>query len=282
VRRTKLNLLLYLISVGFFSLLRWIWKAKKRILIYALSVGALLLLWWLASLTLPVLFSNPLAQKVVPGPAEVLSVFAQEWPRMWEHMLNSGLRVLWGLLLAMAIAVPAGLMVGFEPLLNQIVSPLIYLTYPVPKVVLLPILFVLFNLEDGSRIALITLVLTFQILLSTRDAARNVAANHVLSVRSAGANRWQLYRHVVLPASLPSILTAARVSIGLAFAALYLAETFVKPRYGIGKYLNEAYSLNGYTRMMAGILAMGLLGFIFYIALNALERALCRWKFRGG
>lgn len=282
MRRTKPILPLYLISVGFFSLLRWISKAKRRILLYAMSVGMLLLLWWLASLTLPVLFSNPLAQKVVPGPGEVLSVFVQEWPRMWEHMLNSGLRVLWGLLLAMAIAVPAGLMVGFEPLLNQVVSPLIYLTYPVPKVVLLPILFVLFNLEDGSRIALITLVLTFQILLSTRDAARNVAANHVLSVRSAGANRWQLYRHVVLPASLPSILTAARVSIGLAFAALYLAETFVKPRYGIGKYLNEAYSLNGYTRMMAGILAMGLLGFIFYIALNALERVLCGWKFRGG
>lgn len=255
----------------------------RRILLYAISLGVLLLLWWFASLVFSTIFaSNALARKVIPSPWDVLAVLVRDGPALWQHFQASGLRVLWGLLLSVVIAVPAGLVIGFEPLLNQLASPLIYLTYPVPKVVFLPILFVLFNLEDGSRIALITLVLLFQILLSTRDAACNVAANHVLSVRSAGANRWQLYRHVVLPACLPSIFTAARVSIGLAFAALYLAETYVDPRYGIGKYMKEVYSLNNYTDMMAGILAMGLLGFIFYIALNALERVLCRWKFRGG
>ena len=247
---------------------------------YLLGLGVLLLLWWLASATFPALFANALARKVVPPPWEVLTTLVNEWPRVWPHFVTSGLRVLWGLLFSLAIAVPAGLVIGFERTLNRLLSPLIYLTYPVPKVVFLPILFVLFNLGDGSRIALITLVMSFQILLSTRDAAQHVAANHVLSVRSAGANRLQLYRHVVFPASLPAILTAARVSIGLAFAALYLAETFVKPRYGLGRYLNEAYSLNGYTRMMAGIVAMGLLGFLFYLALDALERLLCRWKYR--
>lgn len=251
----------------------------KRVGAYLLSFVVLFLLWWLASATFPALFSNPLARKVVPPPWEVLAVFGAEIPKMGNHFLASGLRVLWALLLALLIAVPAGLLIGFESTLNKLISPLIYLTYPVPKVVFLPILFVLFNLEDGSRIALITLVLSFQILLSARDAAQNIASNHVLSARSAGANRWQLYRHVVFPASLPAILTAARVSIGLAFAALYLAETFVKPRYGLGKYLNEAYSLNGYTRMMAGILAMGLLGFLFYIVLDAVERWWCRWKY---
>jgi NitT/TauT family transport system permease protein len=84
----------------------------------------------------------------------------------------------------------------------------------------------------------------------------------------------------VLPASLPAILSAARVSIGLAFAALYLAETFVAATYGIGKYIKVAFDLNGYTRMTARILAMGLLGFSFYIALDVLERILCRWRFR--
>jgi len=252
----------------------------KQVLGYLVSVVVLLLLWWLASATFPVIFNNPLAQKVLPPPFEVLTMLGKEWSKMGNHFIASGLRVLWGLLLSLTFAVPAGLIIGFERRLNQMMSPLVYLTYPVPKVVFLPILFVLFNLEDGSRIALITLVLSFQILLSARDAAQNIAARHTLSVRSAGANRWQLYAHVVFPASLPAILTAARISIGLAFATLYLAETFVRPRYGLGKYILENFQLNGYAKVTAGILMMGVLGFLFYILLDLLERLLCRWKFR--
>lgn len=252
----------------------------KRLLGYLTSMGVLLLLWWLASVAFPLIFDNPLAQKVLPAPFEVLTTLGSEWPKMGNHFVASGLRVLWGLLLSLTFAVPAGLVIGFERKLNQAMSPLIYLTYPVPKVVFLPILFVLFNLEDGSRIALITLVLSFQILLSARDAAQSIAPRHVLSVRSAGASRWQLYAHVVFPASLPAILTAARVSIGLAFATLYLAETFVRPRYGLGKYILENFQLNGYAKVTSGILVMGMLGFLFYILLDVLERLLCRWKFR--
>jgi len=252
----------------------------RRIVLYALSLLILLGVWWLASLTFPMLFNNPLAAKVVPPPSEVLAKLIEEFPRLWDHMAASGLRVIWALLIAVTIAVPLGLVIGFEPTLNKLFSPLIYLSYPVPKVVFLPILFVLFSLQDSSRIALIALVLTFQILLSARDAAQNISSNHVLSALSAGASRWQLYWHVVLPASLPAILTAARVSIGLAFAALYLAETFVAPPYGIGHFIKEAYDLNGYPRMTGRILAMGLLGFSFYIALDVIERLLCRWRFR--
>ncbi len=248
---------------------------------YAVGLGVLLGLWWLASAAFPLIFDNPLAQKVVPDPLAVLAALGAEWGRLGDHFAASGLRVLWSLLLATAVAVPAGLVVGFERSLNRTLSPLIYLTYPVPKVVFLPILFVLFNLEDGSRIALITLVLSFQILLSARDAAQNIDPRHVLSARSAGAGRWQLYAHVVFPASLPAVLTAARVSIGLAFATLYLAETFVRPRFGLGKYILEMFQLNSYTRVMVGILVMGMLGFLFYLALDGIERWLCRWKFRG-
>lgn len=247
---------------------------------YVVSLGVLLGVWWLASTTFPLIFDNPLAQKVMPDPFTVFAALAAEWSRLGDHFLASGLRVLWSLLLAVAFAVPAGLLIGFERGLNRTLSPLIYLTYPVPKVVFLPILFVLFNLEDGSRIALITLVLSFQILLSARDAAQNINPRHVLSARSAGAGRWQLYAHVVFPASLPAILTAARVSIGLAFATLYLAETFVRPRFGLGKYILEMFQINSYTRVMVGILTMGMLGFLFYLALDGLERLLCRWKFR--
>lgn len=254
---------------------------QNRIFHYALSVGVLFGFWWLLSYLLPILFDNPLAKFIVPSPDQVIVKFIDELPKLWDHFLASGFRIIFSLTLSMAIAVPVGLMIGFESTLNRTLSPLIYLTYPVPKVVFMPILFVLFGIEDGSRIALLTLVLSFQILLSARDAAQSIASRHVLSARSVGASRWQLYWHVVFPASLPAILTAARISIGLAFATLFLAESFVKPNFGLGAYIVERYSVNGYLWVTVGILAMGMLGFFFYIVLDWIEHWLCRWRFRG-
>lgn len=253
----------------------------KRIFHYLVSIAVLFGLWWLASTILPLWFDNPLAKFILPPPDQVLLKFVDELPKLWNHFIASGLRIILSLTLAMAIAVPAGLIIGFEPTLNRMLSPLIYLTYPVPKVVFMPILFVLFGIEDGSRIALLTLVLSFQILLSARDAAQSIGHQHVLSAKSVGADRWQLYWHVVFPASLPAILTAARISIGLAFATLFLAESFVKPNFGLGAYIVERYSVNGYLWVTVGILAMGMLGFLFYIVLDWIEHWLCRWRFRG-
>ncbi len=116
----------------------------------------------------------------------------------------------------------------------------------------------------------------FQILVTSRDAARAIPPASVLSVRSLGAGRMQVFRHVVVPAALPEIFTALRIGTGTAIAVLFLAES-VAGTSGLGYYIVDAWGRIDYNAMFAGILAMAILGVVLYEVLDALESRLCRW-----
>jgi NitT/TauT family transport system permease protein len=217
---------------------------------------------------------------ILPGPLEVFPVFLTELPTaLGGHLLVSLWRVLASVALAVLLAVPAGLVMGQSRSLHRLFSPLIYLTYPVPKVVLVPIVVLFFGVGDLSKIVVITLILFFQILVLVRDAAANLRPELLQSVRSLGAGRRALFFYVYLPASLPAVLTALRVSVGIAVAVLYVAELYAT-RQGLGYYIFlQGSSLFNYPAMYAGIVAMALLGLGLYFAVDWLERRLCPWEF---
>ncbi|MCS7197811.1 MAG: ABC transporter permease [Candidatus Bipolaricaulota bacterium] len=244
---------------------------------YAVGIVLFFGAWWLASWAVSVFAAKPL-QSAVPPPLRALTIFAEEWLDLVPHFFASGYRVLSGLLLSIVIAMPLGLVIGHERVLDRLLSPSIYLTYPIPKVVFLPLLFVFLGIYDAPKIGLITLVLVFQLLLSTRDAAKSVPKSYILSVISTGASKWHVYKHVVLPASLPAMFSALRISIGMAITALALTEAFAS-QYGLWRYIYDQWArYSNYERMFAGILAMGLLGLAFYIVIDLLERWICRWQ----
>ena len=217
---------------------------------------------------------------IFPGPLEVFPVFFHELPReLGAHFAVSLWRVLASVLLAVALAVPAGLVMGQSRALNRLLSPLIYLTYPVPKVVLVPVVVLFFGVGDLGKIVVITLILFFQILVLVRDAALNLRAELIQSVRSLGAGRRALFFYVYLPASLPAVLTALRVSVGTAVAVLYVAELYATQK-GLGYYIFlQGSTLFNYPAMYAGIVAMALLGLGLYFAVDWLEHWLCPWEF---
>lgn len=245
---------------------------------YALGIVLFFGVWELASWAVHTFAAKPL-QAAVPPPLQAIRILVLEWRDLAQHFFASGYRVLTGLLLAIIIATPLGLIIGHERLLDRLLSPSIYLTYPIPKVVFLPLLFVFLGIYDAPKIGLITLILVFQLLLSTRDAAKNVSKSHILSVVSAGASKWNIYKHVVLPASLPAMLSSLRISIGTAIMALALTEAFAS-RYGLWRYIYDQWSRYGnYEHMFAGILAMGILGLVFYIFIDLIERWVCKWQY---
>jgi NitT/TauT family transport system permease protein len=217
---------------------------------------------------------------ILPGPVEVFPVFVAELARgLGGHLLVSLWRVVASMALAVALAVPAGLVMGQSRSLNRLFSPLLYLTYPVPKVVLVPVVVLLFGVGDVAKIVVITLILFFQILVLVRDAAANLRPELIQSVRSLGAGRRALFFYVYLPASLPAVLTALRVSVGIAVAVLYVAELYAT-RQGLGYYIFlQGSTLFNYPAMYAGIVAMALLGLGLYFAVDWLERRLCPWEF---
>ena len=194
------------------------------------------------------------------------------------HFLASLWRVVASIALAVLLAAPAGLILGQSPQLNRLFSPLIYLIYPIPKVVFVPIFLLFLGIGDLSKIAIITFILFFQVLVLVRDQAASLRPELLLSVRSLGAGRRGLFRFVYLPASLPAVLTALRQSIGTAVAVLYITE-LVATQLGLGYYIyTQGSTLFNYANMYAGVVAMSLMGLLLYFGVDSLESRFCRWQ----
>lgn len=243
-----------------------------RLLGYVAAIGAILLGWSLLALVI----DSP----ALPGPVIALTEFVEQWPAIWPEILVSLWRVLAAMVLGTVFAVPLGLWLGRSPRADAIAAPLIFLTYPVPKVVFLPVLLVLLGLGDSPKILLIAIIVFFQILVTTRDAAKAVPEGSVLSVRSLGARGMDIARHVVFPAALPEIFTALRIGIGTAIAVLFLAES-IAGSSGIGWFIVDAWGRIDYPAMFAGIIGMALLGVVLYEALDGIESWATRWRTAG-
>ena len=243
---------------------------KRRDLL--LAAAGLILAWQLAAMLIN--------RSILPTPLVVISTLISEMGNgLMVHALASLWRVLAGTLLSVLLAVPAGLAIGGSERWNRIFSPLIYLLYPIPKVVFVPIILLFLGIGDAAKIAIIFLILFFQILVLVRDQAAALPPQLIQSLRSLGAGRRALFRFVYLPASLPAILTALRQSVGTAVAVLYIAELFATTR-GLGYYIYyQGSTLLNYPAMYAGVVAMSLLGLGLYFAVDALEHWLCPWKF---
>jgi NitT/TauT family transport system permease protein len=216
---------------------------------------------------------------IMPSPLEVLPIFgAALFGNLGIHFLASSGRVLAAIGVAVVTAVPIGLGLGQLPKVNRIFTPLIAIVYPIPKIVFLPVIYVLMGITDISKIFLIALIIFFQILVVVRDEAANLHPELILSVRSLGAGRRALFRYVYFPASLPAVLTALRVSVGTAIAVLFIAEQSLTT-YGLGYYIVvETYQVLRYPEMYAGILAMSLLGLVLYFVIDNLELKVNRYR----
>ncbi|HEX2979489.1 MAG TPA: ABC transporter permease subunit, partial [Anaerolineaceae bacterium] len=201
---------------------------KRRHLLYA--VVAVLVVWQLTAWAL--------RQPILPGPFSVVKAFWVELTRgeLLAHFGASLWRVTISTIIAILLAAPAGLVLGQSRRLNELFAPVIYLLYPIPKVVLVPVVLLLFGIGNLPKVVLITLVLFFQILVLVRDQAASLRPELIQSVRSLGAGRRALFRYVFLPASLPAILTALRQSVGTAVAVLYVTELFATQK-GLGYYI---------------------------------------------
>jgi ABC-type nitrate/sulfonate/bicarbonate transport system permease component len=243
---------------------------KRRDLFFAVIVLAVL--WQIAAW----LVNKP----ILPSPWLVTKVFVQELGRgeLAIHFLVSLWRVMASTFLAIILAAPAGLILGQSPRLNRFFSPLIYLTYPIPKVVFVPLVLLFLGIGDAAKIVIIFLILFFQILVLVRDSAAALRPELIQSVRSLGAGRRALFRFVYVPASLPAILTALRQSVGTAVAVLYVAELYATNK-GLGYYIYlNGSTLFNYPAMYAGIIAMSLLGLGLYFSVDWMEKRLVPYK----
>ncbi len=242
----------------------------RRWLLGACGLGGLVAAWWLLAIWIP--------QGFVPDPATVVSRFIVLAPKaLWIHALASLGRIVVALAAALVTAVPAGVALGRVRVLDRLFAPVAYVVYPVPKIALLPVLMLLFGLGNVSKAVVVFIVLFFQVLVSSRDGAREIPAPYIVSLRSLGASRWQAVRYVLWPALLPGLLSSLRIGTGTALAVLFFAETFGTTR-GLGWFVMESWMRMSYVDMFAGILCLGLLGLGLFLGIDLLQRRLCRWQ----
>ncbi|HCF49012.1 MAG TPA: ABC transporter permease [Syntrophomonas sp.] len=237
----------------------------------ALSGGLILMLaWYLLALMVDL--------PIIPSPVDVFIQIGEIFrTKMAIHVVYSLSRILEGMAISILIGVPLGFLMGYFDKWDRIFSPLMYFAYPIPKIALLPIIMVLFGLGEASKIIMIVLIIIFQIIITARDAVKDIPAQTFYSLQSLGAGRLQIFTEIVAPAALPEVLTATRLALGTAISILFFTETF-GTQYGMGFFIMDSWLRVNYLDMYAGIVVLSFIGFCLFVSIDYLERKICSWR----
>lgn len=243
-------------------------KTKKLNSLYALLI--ITAVWYLLYFTIDSL--------IISSPAAVIKVFFSNFSsEILPHLLLSFYRITAAVIISLIFGVSIGLLTGMHPEIDKFLAPLIYLLYPIPKIAFLPVFMLLFGLGDLAKIILLIAIVIFQIIVTTRDGVRSIDNKYFASARSLGMDSLDIYRHLVLPAVLPGIFTALRITIGSSIAVLFFAENFATS-YGIGYYIMNSWSMVNYLKMYSGIIAVSILGYLLFKGIDLLEARFCSWQ----
>lgn len=227
------------------------------------------LLWW----ALAAAISSP----ALPTPAATIPALADNLAKIVPEFGTSLGRILLAMAIGTVLGAPIGLLLGLSAVADRFVSPMMYILYPLPKIVLLPILFVLLGIGGEAKVVLIAIAVFFQMAITMRDAAKAVPKESIEAMLSFGASRARVFADVVVPETLPALFSALRVTTASAVAILFIAESMAGST-GLGYFIMHSWSILEYTRMFAGIIAMAVMGVILYEAFDFAERKLTKWR----
>lgn len=197
--------------------------------------------------------------------------------RLIEHFQASLLRSLTGFGLAIVLAVPLGLFIGWYRPLNDFLTPVLELFRNTSAVALLPVFILIFGLGETSKVVFVFYACSWPILLNTISGVRTVEPLLIKSARSLGLGPIRLFRKVVLPAAVPTVFTGVRLAGAHSILVLLFAE-MVGAKAGLGYLINDAQASFRIPDMYAGIITISLLGLLFNLLLLALQRRFSTWR----
>ncbi|PWR17791.1 ABC transporter permease subunit [Zavarzinia compransoris] len=240
------------------------------------TVAALVGLWWLAAVlkvVSPVFLPSPLAV------ARRLYGIATEGyvdGTLLQHGLASLGRVAAALAASIAVAVPAGFAIGLSRVGRGVLDPIIELLRPIPPLAYLPLIVIWLGIGEVSKVTVIALAMIPPIALSAAAGVRGVAADRVEAALALGASRAQVIGLVVLPSSLPGILTGIRIGLGAGWTTLVAAELVAATR-GLGFMIKSGADFLVTDVVIGGILVIAGIALLMELAMRRLEARLTPW-----
>jgi NitT/TauT family transport system permease protein len=244
----------------------WFRGAGARLVPPVLVLLALMLCWHAA-----VRIS---ASRIVPGPWQVAAGIAGlvQGGVLWRYAIASLYRVTVGFGLAVLVGVPAGLLCGWFIPLGRAFNPVIQLLRPISPIAWIPLAILWFGVDDRAPIFLIFVSTVFPLIVSAAAAVRRVPVVYVRAARNFGLHGAALFRRVIFPATLPALVTAVRVGLGIAWLVVVAAE-MIAVDSGLGYLIVDARNAGGrYDLVVAGMVLIGIFGLLLDTAVRSIER----------
>lgn len=197
--------------------------------------------------------------------------------QLWPHVEVSILRALGGFALGVVTGVPAGIVLGWYPAIERYLNPLLQLLRQTNPVSLLPVFLLFFGLGYFTKIAIIYWVVVWPILLGAMTGVRYVDPALIKYGRSLALSDWQLFSRIVVPSSIPSIITGMRLAVTYSFLMLVVSE-MVGANSGLGYLVVNSQYLMSIDLLYVGVIILALLGITANYLLVWLERSLTSWN----
>jgi ABC-type nitrate/sulfonate/bicarbonate transport system permease component len=213
-----------------------------------------------------------------PAPTTVAGVLGEllKSGDLVEHTAVSTFRALSGFGLAAVLGIPLGIAMGRYRSWENFWNPLVSLSYPVPKIGLIPLFILWLGIGNLSKIAMILAAAIYPVVLSTYSGVKGTPTYVVWSARSLGASETEVLRKIVFPFALPHILTGLRLAMGISWILLFAAE-MIAAQSGLGWLILYAERMLDTPTVFASLVTIAVLGFFFDRAFLTLSNRLCEW-----
>jgi NitT/TauT family transport system permease protein len=249
-------------------------KKLKEALPALAVIAAILASWWLVVVqTESAIFPTP--WQVVTGTRELV-----EDGTLWDHIGASLMRVGIGFALAVLVAVPLGLWMGWVKGAYLTLNPLFQMLRPISPIAWIPLAILWFGVGDVSPIFLIFLSSVFPMIVQTVSGVHTIERRYLWAAANFGVSRYTLFRRVVIPAVMPQVIVGMRIGLGVAWLVVVAAE-MIALRSGLGYMIMDSRNAgNRYDLVVAGMIIIGVIGLMLDGLMRLLERLKwVRWRY---
>jgi len=228
-------------------------------------------------------FSGAVSEVFLPSPVAVVKKLIEMHSdgSLWLSCWESTRRVLVGWLWSVIIALPVGMLMANSRKFSAFIQPIIEFARYLPVVALVPLTLLYMGIDEGQKYMIIFLGTFFQLVLMVCDTVSGVDKNMINAAKTLGASKFQIYKEVIFPASLPGLMDDFRMTIGWAWTYLVVAE-MVAASNGLGYMILRSQRYLATDTIFAGLIMIGLIGLVTDWIFRLLSRVVAPWQERLG